>query len=326
VTLLLVITIDVEAPQSPLRTSLCKTDLFDPTINGQPFGYSMILRTLNEFGLRGVFFVNVYEAALWGDHAVQTICQKIANAGQEVALHTHPEWCYDSRRIHMWQYSAEEQAQIVADGLEMLQRWLPDYEIIVHRAGAYGLDTNTLLALKKNGILIDSSMFFQHPNCKLVWSRNQVVARDGILEIPITGFFREEVIKFGDVPLRRRISFVKTDIDAASLEELKFFVQEAKKHKVKVMNLFLHTYSFIRWSADFSHFEPDHQDIEKFRHFLEYATADPTIRFVTMRELYELYRRDRGSLLDGSDYVPIYRVEVSLIDKARRKFLGVVGK
>ncbi|MEM2001306.1 MAG: hypothetical protein QXT77_01500, partial [Candidatus Methanomethylicaceae archaeon] len=325
-TLLVVITVDLENPQTPLRTGFCKSNLFAPIINGQHLGYLMILRIMRQFRVRGVFFVNVYEAALWGDHALQAVCQQIVNSGNEVGLHTHPEWSYDSARIHMWQYSVGEQTKIVADGLAMLMRWIPGCVVVAHRAGAYGLNKDTLIALRKNSIPIDSSMFYGHPNCRLTWSHNQVVERDGILEIPITGFFREEILELLGIPIRHHISFVKTDIDAASLEELKFFVQEAKKHDIRVMNLFLHSYSFIRFNSDFSHFEPDWQDIEKFERFLEFATSDQSIKFVTMKELYEMYQRDPGILLDGSDYVPVYRYQVNLTDKIKRKLMSRIGK
>ena len=321
-TLLIVVTVDLETPQTPLRKGLCGFNLFDPVVNSQRLGYSLIISILSRHRLRGVFFANVYEASIWGSHILQTICQEIANAGHEVALHTHPEWSYDPAKIHMWQYSLDEQMKIISHGLQMLQRWLPDYKVIAHRAGAYGVNQETLDALRFNGIPIDSSMFYGNSNCKLTYSRNQPVERDGILEIPVTGFFRETIFYLMAIPIWRSRSFVKTDIDAASLDELKFFVEEAKKHDIRVMNLFMHSYSLIRFNADFTYFEPDYKDIEKFERFLEYATADPCIRFVTMKELLEVYQRNPGALLDGSDHVPVYRYKVSLTDKIKEKFLS----
>lgn len=325
-TLAIVVTVDLETPQTPLRTGFCKSNLFDPTINGQHLGYSLILRIMKQFRLRGVFFVNVYEAALWGDHVLQAVCQEIVNAGNEVGLHTHPGWSYDPVRIHMRQYSFGEQTKIVADGLGMLMRWIPGCVVVAHRAGAYGLNKDTLIALRENDIPIDSSMFYGHPNCRLTWSRNQVVARDGILETPITGFFREKILEIAGIPLCRRTSFVKTDIDWASLDELKFFVEEAKNNDIRVMNLCLHSYSFIRFNADLTHFEPDYHDIEKFQHFLEYATADSAIRFVTMKELFEIYQKDPSYLLDGSDYVPTYCRKLSYKDLIKCEILNKMVK
>lgn len=320
--LLIVVTVDLETPQTPLRKGLFNSDLLDPMANGQRLGYSLILRIFSRFKLRGVFFVNVYESAVWGDEPLRVACQDIVGTGHEVALHTHPAWSFDRGRPHMWQYSLREQTQIVADGLDMLERWLPSYKVVTHRAGAYGINLDTLHALRSNGILVDSSMIYGHRNCKQTWSCNQVVARDGILEIPVTGFLRDKVFYAMGIPVRRRRSFVKTDIDAASLDELKFFVEEAKRHDIRVMNLFMHSYSFVRFDADFTHFEPDYEDIEKFEWFLEEATTDPSIRFATMRELFEIYRKGPGSLLDGLDYLPIRRYQVNLVDKIKRKFLS----
>ena len=74
----------------------------------------------------------------------------------------------------MWCYSFNEQVEILEHGIDCLKRWGAG-KPIAHRAGAYGINIDTIKALKKVGIYIDSSMFFGHENCKEVWSINEVV-------------------------------------------------------------------------------------------------------------------------------------------------------
>lgn len=327
--LIITVTVDTEDSQRPAVVyddNVCELEtMIYGNLSGSWYGFPKIMEICNAYNCRATFFVSVFDYGKYGEPAIAEICQLIKRNGHDVQLHTHPRRVYNKDKREMYRYSLNEQIKIIEHGRALIKKWTGEYPV-AHRAGAYGLNKDTLIALRENDIPIDSSMFYGHPNCRLTWSRNQVVERDGILEIPITGFFKEKVLKLAGLPLYRHVSFVKTDIDAASLEELKFFVQEAKKHDIRVMNLFLHSYSFIRFNSDFSHFEPDWEDIEKFERFLEFATSDPSIKFVTMKELYEMYQRDPGILLDGSDYVPVYRYQVNLTDKIKRKLMSRIGK
>lgn len=282
-------------------------------------GLWAIHKALADFGITGVFFVNVFESSCWPEELLSFITRKLAAAGHEIGLHCHPEWHFDGHRPHLWQYSLPEQTDVIREGLLLLNDWLPNGRIYAHRAGAYGMDANTLEALRTNDIPVDSSMFYGHPNCKVTWSRNRVMARDGILEIPVTGFYREHVIAVAGTVVRKRRSFIKTDIDWATLDELVFFVQEAKANDLRVMNLFMHSYSFVKFDHSSSDFAVDHDDIAKFRAFLDYCVADPNIHFVTMRDLLDIYETDPQALLDGSDYVPVVSKRTGLVEALKNR-------
>jgi ribosomal protein S18 len=161
-----------------------------------------------------------------------------------------------------------------------------------------------LIALKENNIPIDSSMFYGHKNCKVNWSKNRIVEKNGIIEVPITIFRRNRYINLRLCNIKKGSQYVKTDIDWANLEELKFFVQEAKKNNVRVMNLFMHSYSFVKFDKNFTRFEPDYKDIEKFEKFLRFISKDEAIRVITLKEFYKMYRQESAEFL-GSDHVPV---------------------
>ncbi len=152
----------------------------------------------------------------------------------------------------------------------------------------------------------------------MTWSRNRIVSREGFLEIPVTGFFRSENLKIGRVTVGRRNRFIKTDIDAASLDELIMFVQKAKTSGIRFMNLFLHSYSFIHFNQTFTEFAPDYEDMNKFRQFMQFVAADSDIRVVTIRELGEMSRTS-PEMIEGSDEVPLCITESSLTEKILRK-------
>lgn len=310
----LIITIDVETPQTPLRQGLCQMPLLDPIVDSEHYGYSYILRVLKKFHVKGVFFVNVYETSLWDETLLRRACGDIHAAGSEIGLHTHPEWCYDSSRHNMWQYSLDEQTQIIYDGLELIKKWVPGYRTINHRAGAYGINENTFEALRTNDVMVDSSMFYRHPNCKIAWNRNRSVTRNGVVEIPVNLFERQITESFANLTVRSRRALVKTDVNWASLDELLFFVDEAKKHHIRSMTLFMHSYSFIRFSKDFAQFEPDYAAMEKFERFLSVVANDPDVNIVKMRDLYNACQEKSDDLF-GSDYIPVYTHKVTLRNK-----------
>src|SRR5882762_4752869 len=98
-----VVTVDVESNDSfPLprqAEAVCK--------DGSACGLMEVARLLRTRGLAGTFFLNVYEYPRWGESAIRDIAVKLQAAGQDVALHTHPETMYDASRPWMYQYSLD---------------------------------------------------------------------------------------------------------------------------------------------------------------------------------------------------------------------------
>ncbi len=185
-----IITIDVES-----RTGLPLPIQVDSNCtDGSPCGLSQIARLLEERSLAGTFFLNVYEHEAWGEEAVREIATGLESRGHDVALHTHPQWAYDPDRSNMYDYSLEEQSEIIRDGRDLLVKWtrLP---VVAHRAGAYSANPDTLVALERNGILLDSSWFLDHPNSRLADATllNNLPSRSGqVTEVPVTVYARQE--------------------------------------------------------------------------------------------------------------------------------------
>lgn len=186
----IIFTVDVESNEHlPLPTqvdAICA--------NGSRCGLMQISALLKQHGFAGTFFLNVYEYRKWGESPLRDIARRLQADGHEVALHTHPQWAYDPQRPNMFDYSLEEQTQIVREGSQMLQRWI-GAPVMSHRAGAYTADENTLTALAASDIHVDSSLFFRHPLSRLNGlglPSNLPAVRGPILEIPVTVYWRED--------------------------------------------------------------------------------------------------------------------------------------
>ncbi|MBI2830684.1 MAG: polysaccharide deacetylase family protein [Chloroflexi bacterium] len=315
--LFIIITVDTESSDSP--QAIRRTDLLKPMFYGQfegsYYGFPRIIEICERFTCKATFFVSVFEFRKYDGDGLREVCREIKQKGHDVQLHTHPIWTYEKR--HMYDNSLEEQVRIIQEGKELLERWTGDSPI-AHRAGVYGADENTLRALKQNDIPIDSSNFYGHETCKLAVTKNRVVERQEIVEVPVTFFKRRKETGLGPAKLKLVENFIKTDVDWASLDELLWFAEQAKLHNLKVMTLFLHSYSFIKFDSNFTHFEPDYEDAEKFEKFLAVVTKDPEIEIVTMKQFYELYRSDPEYFTRASDYVPVKAEPVTISEAARK--------
>ena len=306
----LIITVDLENMNTPLaekryERNLVSVDVIEPLLN-----------ILDKYRIKAVFFASVFEHCRFGEKPLREVLKFIEEKGHDIQLHTHPFWCYG--RTHMWEYSAEEQTKIIDDGRQLLKDWLGRYPI-AHRSGAYGINRDTLQALRRNNINIDSSMFHKRPNCKVTWSRNQIAEKDGLLEIPVTGFYKQKYLDFRLFKIKYRKRFIKTDINWCSQEELLNFVEQAKKKNIKVVNLFMHSYSFLTHDQNFTNFDHDIKALNNFEYLLSNWSQDNQIRFITIQDFLALYHKDTNAFR-GSDYVPIRRENINIYKVLSEKF------
>lgn len=287
-------------------------------IDNEYFGYPKIIDICNEFNVKATFFLDVFEYKRYGEKTFENICKEMIEKGFDVQLHVHPNRGYDEKRWRMEEYSLKEQIKIISDGKELIKKWTGEYPVAYRGGSYYSINKDTITALKENNIPIDTTMFYGNPDCKLTFSKNKVVDKYGIIEVPVTIFKRN--LKIFYINLLSR--YIKTDISWASLDELKFFVREAKINNVKVMNLFMHCYSLMKFNQNFSEFQPDYNNINKLKAFLKFISDDKSIKELRMKRFYKMYK-ENPSLFIGNDYVPEYAVNektTSLIRKIIKKF------
>lgn len=227
---------------------------------------------------KATFFISVFEQYQYGDELLNYIYKYTKD--YEIGLHTHPIWI-DKNRLNMHQYSYDEQYNMIKDGKKILED-LYNQQILVHRAGAYGLNHNTIRALKKNNIPIDSSMFYVHDNCKIRYSKNQIVKTKDIMEVPVTIFQREMYNNHNDL-IDNRIR--KTDINHAFLDEFKEYIEFAIENNLNTLNLFMHSYSFINYND--KNMSINQRDITKFNKLIDYLSSHNDIEFINYKDILD---------------------------------------
>ena len=265
-------------------------------VDGKYFGINKIMDICDEYNCKATFFVSTFESKKIGEDGMRKVCQQIYKMGHDVQLHTHPKWITNER--FMWNHSLEKQKDMLRYGKEMINKWIGE-DPIAHRAGGFGSDHCTLLALKSLDIPIDSS-YFGSTYCKLdkfKFKKNSVqVSEEGMIELPVTQFVQFKLGKFQPVK--------PFDINANTLSEMKFVIKAAKEKNVKVITLLMHSFSFLNRDKERIRFTPNKEDVKKFDMLLEFIDSDDDLEVITVKEFYERYKTN-PQLFEGEEYLPV---------------------
>jgi peptidoglycan/xylan/chitin deacetylase (PgdA/CDA1 family) len=251
-----------------------------------PCGLMQIARLLQDRGWSGTFFLNAYEERQFGAQKMRDIALRLQRLGHDVELHTHPDAAYDPKRHEMYEYSLDEQTTIVRDGVRLLEGWTGQ-PVVAHRAGAYSADENTLIALERNGIQLDSSLFWEYPKSKLnalPLPRNSPGVYRSVLELPVTAYTRED--RPGLLPtLFAPIAVVrKLDVNwAVNAKEMQDAIDAAVQADLPVVVIFLHSFSFMSTKTD-NGAEVAPVALDAFRRILDHVGA-ARLPVASMRQL-----------------------------------------
>jgi peptidoglycan/xylan/chitin deacetylase (PgdA/CDA1 family) len=318
---LVVFTVDVESNET-LRLpdqvdAVCK--------DGSACGFMEIARLLRERRWSGTFFLNVFEHQQWGETTMRNIAVRLQSAGQDVALHTHPQWGYDPARLGMNQYSLDEQTTIVRDGVRLLQAWT-GRPVVAHRTGAYAADEHTLIALERNGLLVDSSVFWKDPNSRLDGlglPRNLPAPHGRLTEIPVTVYERVDRPRILGAALSPLTVVRKIDPNwFVNADEVKAAIDAAVGSDLPVLVVFLHSFSFLAGPTAGGPPLADRHAMDMFRVILD-NVARKDLPVVTMREL--AHRGLPPLLSPDRDVVPQVTVPVDLHRYAWHRVRASVG-
>jgi hypothetical protein len=297
----------------------------------EDWGVFRILELCRRYSAGVTFFVDVYESLFWGEERFCDLTRRLSDMAADVQLHTHPEFrgprdtagkltaaeriigieAQKGERIRgpMTALSYEQQRLFLKAGMDMLVRWTGTMPV-AHRAGGYAINEDTVRALRETGISLDSSMNVSHTNSKVTWSRNAVIARDGLVEFPVT----VQNYTFG----RHYARLFKTDLNSCSLGELLAYVDYAVEHGLALMNLFLHSYSLVRFDRSFKWFDPDPAQARKLERFLAIVRRRHDVRLMSCAEALARYRIAPGEFA-GTDGVPERNVVPMLLRAGLRK-------
>jgi len=314
-----IITVDVETTMRGDRVLALPEQVKAVCVGNISCGLREMVRMLNARGLAATFFLNVYEYKEYGQPALETIARWLDKSGQDVELHTHPQWAYDRKRNMMFQYSLQEQTEIIRAGKELLQKWTGS-PVVVHRAGAYSADENTLKALIANGIFYDSSLFLGNADSEINsfgdLRKNALSMYGPLYEFPVTVYRKNELPSFGSDYLPSHSKVRKYDINwfGDQLEARKA-LEEAIRLKMDFVILFLHSFSFIKGGDGSGHMVADVDAIKRFGKVLDIIGA----RGLKTSTFKEIHDADTGmeKYLTRPDIIPAISVKITMFQYIR---------
>jgi peptidoglycan/xylan/chitin deacetylase (PgdA/CDA1 family) len=234
-------------------------------------GIGLMMDLLESHQVRGTFFLNVYEAAKYGDEVVARAARTIHSRGHDLELHTHPRPMY--RPYGMSHAPFEEQVEIVEKGIALIEGWTGK-RVVAHRAGAFLANGDTLRALAAAGLAADCSLApGSHDVAPLVNElgvSNGVRRVSGVWEIPVTYY---DQMRVGPWHSRRIL-----DIEASSLAEIKRVTRVAIRQGLPTVCILMHSFSFTRKGR------PDERIIRRFSALLAWLRQQPEIHISTVEQ------------------------------------------
>jgi hypothetical protein len=139
--------------------------IYGPTSRGN-YGLPYQLHQLQEYGLTGVFFVEPLFSTRFGLEPLSEIVSLVGERGHEIQLHLHTEWVDESsvplldnivgKKQFLRYFSLEEQTILIRTGMKLIES-AGGRNVNAFRAGSFGFNRETLLALATNRITFDSS-------------------------------------------------------------------------------------------------------------------------------------------------------------------------
>jgi len=152
----LLITVDVEAHR-----------VIEEITGTQSDSLGDILASLQRFGYRATFFVDLCEVPTWGENFMREVCHRIRAAGQDVQLHAHPHHVSgDGKRWLLSEYTREEQARILDYAIEQYRKFMGT-QPRAFRAGGFGANRDTLELLAERGVAVDCPLMQGWSGCDL---------------------------------------------------------------------------------------------------------------------------------------------------------------
>lgn len=162
------------------------------------YGIGWQMDRLEEHGLKGVFFVDPLPALVYGKSVVADIVGPILERRHEVQLHAHTEWLAwashspigDRRGRNIADFELADQIILLKCARDLLEE-AGAARPIAFRAGNFGADDRSLIALSRLGILWDSSFnpAFLGGACRIGLTADDQgpVRRHGVIELPVSG-------------------------------------------------------------------------------------------------------------------------------------------
>ncbi len=236
------------------------------------FGLERILQLGQELGVPINVFLDIPEHHRYGDDYTNSLIQLIRKYDQPIFLHVHPDYIADPGRKHLWEYSKDEQKEILSQSVLDYRRFCGEHGRIIFRAGAWGVNKETYEVLSELctemniAEIVDLSyVYHSRWRCHLGYDELGVANRStkykGITVLPNTTYIGFDY--FG-----KKYAF-ELCVPNKSFHEFKEVIDQ---NELSNITYTMHSWDFIkRWFFIPGHIAGDELQIKVFKKCVAYA-------------------------------------------------------
>ena len=252
------VSVDVEGPAGKLPVERM---IYGQAKDGKEYGINYLMDLFDKNNIKALFFVDIPEIIDHGTEKIEQVMLDINERGHDVGVHVHPDHMNDINRRYLWEYTEDEQYEIIARCTDFyintLKRTPKSF-----RAGRYGANNETLKVLDRLGYQYDMSEFYASRYCKInppvTWNRVVKCGNVQLKEVPVT------TIRSFATPFYSR----NDQIDSGRIPgEFRRYMKEIERTgAVDVVSMFFHSFQFLDWRSN-----PDSPSFskQKYRYVLE---------------------------------------------------------
>lgn len=251
----ILVSVDTEAPVGTDPV----TNMIYGKVGNDLFGIDFLMDFFDERKIKALFFVDFAEAWDYGKDKIANVVRHINMRGHDVGVHLHPDHMMDCKRRFLWEYSFEEQYEMISKCTSLYKEILGTSPLSF-RAGRYGANNDTLLVLQQLGYRYDMSEFYGSRYCKISppvsWNQMVKIPDSQLIEVPVTTFksfstffyTRNDQLDSGMLPCEFRRVVKKMN----------------RTNTVDIASMFVHSFQFLDWRID-----PDNPvfNKRKYRYF-----------------------------------------------------------
>lgn len=254
----------------------------------------------DEFGAKHVFFVDLCGAYAYLNQTREVV-RWLDSVGQDVQLHTHPEYLpksfwvehgLDPRPEYMNQYTDDARAEFVIKHFGELISNVTGKDILAHRAGSFRWNACTVRALKAANIPLsfNNSMCAVHAGqCIYSEATNQpYLWSNGVIEVPMTE--KKILPKVGKEEWWARLTYPESSYFRFRPWWGKLLL-DAFSGSPTFSVFLLHSWSLLYWDQDGHATYRDDERLEGYRKLLARLTKDYDV--ITTSDFLDLHARGK---------------------------------
>ena len=263
------------------------------------YGIEYIMDILDTYGVKALFFVDFAEAWDYGEDKIRNVVNIILHRGHNVGVHIHPDHMADKNRLFLWEYSKEEQFDIISKCTNLYTEIVGERPKSF-RAGKYGANFDTLDILSELGYKYDFSLFYHQQWCGIEpeFTVNAPCHYQSLVEFPVTMHTTFHVGKFCRED--------KIDIEGMTHGELRYSLKQVANQDFPVLvTLFFHSFSLLKWREDPDKPVNNKDNIIKIKKAVSFVQSNPDLQFISESALDDINIVDRDTAVNSQINWPI---------------------